>query len=424
MAIFRKPLIDWREPDEVVRARRAHSKPARQVIIQALFLIAAGAGFIAYAVTRAPEQDAAMSFFVGELIAAPGVWMIAVWMRRRAAKRCRLYRPRGERKPLARDLPGAAAIVKHPLCTLYRALLVIARSGGKSFIGIPHDLPDEDIRRAWAQSQWGEVPLQSSFMAISKPWKESMPGSWLFRKPGAWPDPVTGLSTNRAALQEAFDEERDSAPGRTLFQWPAPPRYWPMMFEKRQIVFSLLFYCFISWPLTVVSVKIIADGLWPRHLNDPALQGWGLTLFLMALFVLGAASAWAVGAFFGWNDNVVRLAENEILFFGLLRRKAFFAWESVKEVAIHLSPYADRTEEVEVVYDYYGIEATFAMKLRSKRLEDERLAKALAQKMGSEQEVTQGPDGVTIRVRASRPMAAGGKVGTWEGGKGDIGNAT
>jgi len=397
--MLKKPLLEWWEPGEIVRARRKHSTSAAAVIAQALALGVLGAVLLTYALTKAPEQDAAMSFFVGEILAAGGVWMLIMLARRRAPRRLGLYARQAGRKRAPRDLPGAAAIVRHPLCPSYRALLVINRDGGKRFTGIPSDVSDESIRRVWALSEWGDLPLQSGDRALPKPWKEAMPGGWFFRKLEPWPDPETGVSLRGSGKRRAPDEEKDSVPGWTLFQWPSPPRYWPGLFEWRGRWAQTLFYFLFTWPLTMAVARISCDAfLKPAH-EMPMLQYMWAALVLIGVSVPCAVVVWAAGSFFGWDDNVVRLAENELLFFGFVRRKAYFRWESVKEVAIHLSPYNDKAEEIEVVYDYYGIEATFAMKLRSKRIEDEKLAKALAEKMGSEQEVTQGPDGVTIRVR-------------------------
>jgi len=411
--VFRKPLIEWREPDEVVRARRAHSKSPRRLIVWSLLLIVAGAGFVIYAAVRAPGQDAPLSLLVGEVFAAIGVWMLAVWMRQRAAKRFRLYRRRSAARAVAQELPGAVAIVKHPLCPLYRALLIIGRDSSRSFVGMPHEVSDSDIRRVWSQSEWGDLPLQSSDRSILKPRKEKLPGDSFFDRHEGWPDPKTGHFEGRAG-REAPDEERNSAPGKTILQWPDAPRYWPTVFEHRNALVRLASWFLFVSPLINASMRVIFDAFdahtASHYSNEPIWLIIKPSVYLTGILVAVVAAVWAAGAFFGWNDNVVRMAENELIFFGLLRRKAFFRWESVKEVAIHLSPYSDKAEEIEVVYDYYGIEATFAMKLRSKRIEDERLAKALAEKMGSEQEVTQGPDGVTIRVRAARPMPATASV--------------
>lgn len=375
--MFRKPLIQWREPLEVRRARRRRERQLR-VLKKAMVLcfVLGGIGILEGCI-RGLHTLAGQTCAVMGLFAVVGAWSWWGWFTAGGRYRFALH-AKGSRRNA--DLWGrivAAGIVRHPLMPRYRALLTIDRSGSKRFIAIPDEATTEEIRRVWPESQTGQMPLQTG-----------------------------------AGIVPAMDDS--AAPGRIILVCPDPPQYWPTAYMNRRRV-AWAGAALLLLPVTVICLFEVSFNLvFQSDLEASVPQLYGLTaelgrLSVVLILIYGAflSVAWAIGAVFGWNASAVLVGQDELCFFALFDWRPWFAWEDVKEVILRVSPYADRHEEIEVTYTCCGVEAVFTKRLGSRRLDYEQLSKALAIKTDMTPQVTETADGITIRLTGFAEKATG-----------------
>jgi hypothetical protein len=394
MPIFRKPLIEWREPDEVARARREANSSLRFAKWAMIGCLALGAAGIVGARFTLNDRGARQIVRTAAWLIAPALASLALWVSKRDSGRLAIYASRNGRGLSLRRRVTVAAIARYPDFPQYRALVTVALSGRKRTIAVPEDVCDEDIVSAWKRSEQADVPLQ--FIAGTIP-----------------------------------VEDPPHATGEAIFQWPSPPSYWPTRSEvRRRILFNMKLA--IAIPTALIAVwaplsHMLASGQYRFVIGAVthgiavstvmyALMAAGMVVpgFLMSLAICACAGAGivvftlAAGAFFGWNQERIEVREDGISFGGVWGEPVSFAWPAVRAVRIRMLADALARQEISVLYDYHGLEPIFVRTV-SRRFDYERFVAAVATKTDRAPEPVETPDCVTIVITGFGEKAAAGR---------------
>jgi len=353
MTIFGKPILEWREPDEVTSFRWMADFRRRRLVRTAAVFVALGlwTGYVSGLVGDADKliwARCAISNFVLAL------GCVVIWISRCRPRRFRIF-PRDQwRLRIGEPKPFAAAVGLHPLCPKYRALGLAVGKGRTVVTGIPDEVSDEMIRNAWAESECADVPL--SFTTDALDWTESPP-------------------------------PRESM----FFRWPNGPERWPLAPANRQRYSRLA----VLW----------AIPLFPFFL---AAMPFSLVVPLALAVVVVAMDI--VGHFIGWNDNTVIAMPYGLTLSSGKAHTVHVRWRDLDEVVVRISPYEGESDFIVAQYhdSGYHVKDTFWMRLLSRRFAYERFVSALSENTGCAAEVKETKEGLTIALKKFVPKASTG----------------
>jgi len=343
MRIFAKPLIQWREPDEVRWLRWAADTRRRGLVLTAIAFSDLGV-LIAFLNRNADWSDAPLVPWSAGASFMIALWGVLTWLWRREPRRFRAWPHKEMRGRVRARMPLAAVAGRHPLCPRHRALGLEEGKGRTFVVGIPDDVSDEMIRLAWPQSEYANVPL--SFTSDVIEWTES-------------PLPK----------EIAF------------FRWPDGPAYWPLgagnlMWYGRLAVLAALALS----PVIAILLRFSPISL---LVSIPLLAALGI-----------------VGWITGWNDNAIVAVPYGLTLSSGVRRSVRIPWGELDAVTLLLSPYEGVADWIVAEYHYrsYATDDEFTMRIRSKRFKYERFVSALSEHTGCAVDIGETPEGLMIKL--------------------------
>jgi hypothetical protein len=371
MGLFRKPLLEWREPLMVARAHSILPDIARGVLVCGAGLLATGIAFLMSSFAgRGGDILYSNAAAVFMTLSMP-VLAVALLLRRYRAKAA-LY-PRDVRGALSGPLPVRAAIVRHPSCPSCRALMTMSATGDRSYVGIPKRLTDGEILEAWEQSDRAETPLEA----------------------GVW------------RTEAAVPETRD----KLLFEWPAVPPYWP---TKRQphpplLVWTAMLIAAVPPAMTIAAIATSRSYRYPDMLSI-FVEFIG-TCLMSATFAFGAAAAVSAlarlaGRQWGWDDSLVAVMERALWFRRWSGSAASFPWRYVKAVTVDVFAYDKGGVNIGVEYEFVSGLACYTFETMSRFFDYDGFVRAVSSRTDEGTVTTETPEGVTMTITGFARKAA------------------